>query len=496
MNTVPTDLYSAKSSQQLDQIAIEEFGIDGYQLMSRAGACVADLLQQHYSLAKRILICCGAGNNAGDGYVVARLAHQNGFDVDVVSMIDPDQLSGDAQKAYKDWQSLGMQLTKFDAEKLQKMDVVIDALLGTGLQRPVEGEWLEIIEAINASGVPVIAIDIPSGLSADTGSVMGAAVKADLTISFIAMKKGLFTHQAADYCGQLFFDDLGVPEKIYSRVPADAHRLHWPELSRLLKPRKRNSHKGDHGHVLVVGGDYGMPGAVIMAAQAALRSGAGLVTVATRADHTNAVVTSRPEIMVCAADDGIPQVQLEKASCIIVGPGLGKQNWGQHVLEQVLGSTCPKVVDADALNLLGGQKRDDWVLTPHPGEAARLLDGDSQSIQQSRFSAVDLLQDTFGGVVVLKGAGSLIKAGDSPVHVCPYGNPGMAVAGMGDVLSGVIAGLIAQGYDLETATLLGVSIHSKAGDLAAERGQRGLLASDLFAEIRNLVNPEPKTREH
>ncbi len=494
MNKLSTKLYSAEATRKLDQIAIQNYHIPGYELMTKAGEAILNLLQEKYPLAKRILVCCGAGNNAGDGYVLARLAKKEGFDVDVVSLIDPEKLTGDAQKAYQEWKSLGYQLMPFDIELLDKAYVVIDALLGTGLQREIEGDWFSLISALNEHSVPVIAVDVPSGLSADTGSALGIAVEADFTLSFIALKKGLFTYQAADYCGEIFFDNLGLPESIYQQVEADAVLLKQNEIKRHLKPRRHDSHKSTFGHVLVVGGDYGMAGAVRMVAESALRAGAGMVSVVTRAEHVSALLSGCPELMVYGIEDSvIPDELLLRASCIIIGPGLGQSDWANHLLGQVLQSYTPKVVDADALNLLSKQDapRDDWVLTPHPGEAARLLESHTQDIQKNRFLSAGLLQHTYGGVAVLKGAGSLIKSKDK-LAVCRYGNPGMATAGMGDVLTGIIAALIAQGLDLKTAAEMAVLIHAKAGDLVATEGERGLLATDLFVEIRRLVNPGTK----
>ena len=494
MEYLPTDLYTAALTRQLDQLAIHDFNIPGYDLMSRAGEAIFRLLQDQYSLSKRILVCCGAGNNAGDGYVVARLAQQAGFRVRVISMVDTTELKGDARTAYEHWKSLGRQLSKCEPESFEGVDVIIDALLGTGLQRPVEGRWQACIELINGSARPVIAVDIPSGLNADTGSVMGIAVKAAMTLSFIGLKRGLFTHQAADYCGELFFDGLGVPRAVYNRVATNAYRLDYENLSQQLKPRRANTHKGSYGHVLVIGGDYGMAGAVRLAAEAALRAGAGLVTVVTRAEHVAAIVTGRPELMVIASEHGAISSQLlEHASSILIGPGLGTDKWGQALLSRVLESRCPKVLDADALNLLGQQEApgQDWILTPHPGEAARLLGETTPVIQQSRFTAAEMLQALYGGVLVLKGAGTLVQTSHR-VSVCPYGNPGLATAGSGDVLGGIIAALLAQGFDLATAAELGVVVHARAGDLAASHGERGLIASDLFDSIRHLINPDTR----
>lgn len=493
LDALPVDLYSAAGCRELDRISIEEYELAGYELMCRAGKVVFDCLQDKYHLTQRIIVCCGAGNNAGDGYVLARLAMQAGYKVEVVSLVDPKKLSGDAARAYKDWKSLGHQLSDFDGKLMHRSDVIVDALLGTGLQRKVEGVWREVIEEMNQSAVPVVAVDIPSGLSADTGTVMGVAVKADMTISFIGLKKGLFTHQAADYCGEIHFDSLSVPEAVYKHVVVDAQLLHWSSLQQWIKPRQHNSHKGQFGHVLVVGGNHGMAGAVRLSAEAALRGGAGLVSVISRPEHISPVLAGRPELMVYGTNELIPQHLLHKADVIIIGPGLGQDDWANRLLGQVLETTTPKVIDADALTLLAQVEavRDQhWVLTPHPGEAARLLGEVTEVIQKGRYSACELIQQQYGGTVVLKGSGSLIKSSQSPVKVCAYGNPGMASAGMGDVLSGSIGALIAQGLELATAAELAVLVHARAGDRAAENGQRGLLASDLFDSIRHLLNLE------
>ncbi len=500
VSKLPSLLYSSQKTRQLDQIAIDKFGLPGYTLMNRAGSAVFSHLQQKFPLAKRILVCCGAGNNAGDGYVIARLAHKAGYEVEVLSLVDPKQLKGDARTAYDDWKSLGFQLTVMKPELFKVSDVIVDALLGTGLERPVEGQWQTLIEQINQSHCPVVAVDIPSGLEADTGRVLGVAVKATLTVSFIALKKGMLTYQALDYCGEIYFDNLDVPEASYRQIQADACLLQWSELRQHFKPRLHDSHKSNYGHVLVIGGDYGMPGAVRMAAEAALRSGAGLVTVVTRPEHVNSIVTARPELMVFGTEDGrIPDELLARVSSIVIGPGLGRHSWGNRLLGQVLATDTAKVIDADALNLLAIEDgpRTDWVLTPHPGEAARLLGDTPQAIQSDRFMAVEMLQQSYGGCTVLKGSGTLVKGGETVITaICAYGNPGMASAGMGDVLSGVIGALLAQGFGLEMAAKLAVVVHARAADQAAAKGQRGLLATDLFDSIRDCVNPDIQSESH
>jgi len=493
---LPTNLYSAEAVRNLDAIAINEFNISAYELMKRAGKALFNHLQNRYPIAKHIVVVCGAGNNAGDGYVVAKLAMQSGLDVSVVSLIDPAKLQGDAKTAWKDWHSLSHQPVKFSQGLVDQADVVIDALLGTGLQRDLEGKWAETVQLINQSDTPVIAVDIPSGLCADTGRVAGCAIRATSTMSFIGLKKGQLTHLGVDHCGELLFDGLSIPEGVYKRQPPQAICLDWAKLRHQLKPRKHSMHKHQCGHVIVLGGDKGMPGAARMAAEAALRAGAGLVTIVSHEEHAAVMLSGRPEIMLSATDDGhVSSELLNKATAIVIGPGMADSIWSRNLLSAALQSHAPKLIDAGALRLLSEEddgRRDDWVLTPHPGEAASLLGESTSVVQDSRFTSVELLQQKYGGYMVLKGAGSLlqspISANEKLPQVCPYGNPGMASAGMGDVLSGVIGSFLAQDYGFELASQLGVCVHSLAGDLAAKDGQTGLLASDLFAHIRQLVN--------
>jgi len=496
MNTIPANplpikLYNADAVRKLDSVAINEFKISGYELMKRAGKATFEHLQNTYPLAKQILVCCGGGNNAGDGYVVAKLAQLAGLKVKVVSLVDAGKLSGDALTAWKDWHSLTHQASDFSESLLQQTDVVIDALLGTGLQREVTGEWAELINTVNASGKPVIAVDIPSGLCADTGNIAGCAIKASSTMTFIGLKKGLFTHLGVDYSGDILFDNLSLPAGVYNRQPAQAELLDWEYLKQLIRPRNASAHKHQLGHVLVLGGDKGMPGAIRMAAEAALRSGAGLVSVVSHREHAPVLLAGRPELMFCASDDGhVPAELLSKATAIIIGPGLTDSVWSHNLMASALQSPTAKVVDAGALRLLSAEdgQQKNWVLTPHAGEAGALLGESSRIIQESRFTSAELLQQQFGGTIVLKGAGTLVQSVDGLTQLCPYGNAGMATAGMGDVLSGIIASLIAQGYEPSLASQLGVCLHALAGDLAAENGKTGLLASDLFVFIRKLMN--------
>lgn len=490
MKTLPHDLYRAAQVRELDRQAIEHGGVAGNTLMERAGHAAFDLLHRRWPAARRVAIVCGVGNNGGDGFVVARLARAAGLEVALYQMGEAARLRGAALDAAR---QAGMTAQPLTVGALRHCDVVVDALLGTGLSGEVRDEWHGAITAMNNSGRPVLALDIPSGLDADSGASLGGAVRATATITFIALKQGLLTGAGPACCGELYFADLDVPAQVYQRVPATARRLDLAQFATYLAPRPRDAHKGDCGHVLVVGGDHGCAGAVRLAAEAAARTGAGLVSVATRSVHAAAITAARPELM-CHGVESAAELEplLRRATVIVLGPGLGLAAWGQQMLAKVLQARLPLVVDADALNLLALDPlhRKDWVLTPHPGEAGRLLDESPAEVQQNRFAAAAGLQASFGGVVVLKGPGTLVLGNDGMPGICAGGNPGMASGGMGDVLSGIIGGLIAQGLALREAAGAAVCLHAAAADAAAQAdGERGLLASDLFSHLRRLLNP-------
>jgi len=490
---LPHALYRAEQVHGLDRTAIDEHGIPGAELMERAGRAAYRLLRQGWPDARVVSIVCGIGNNGGDGYVVARYARTDGLEVRVLQLGDPQRLRGDALTMATRFREAGGSVAPFQ-ELPQSTELIVDAILGTGLEREVTGAWAQAIEAINRHPAPVIAIDIPSGLHSDLGRILGTAVRAEATISFIGLKQGMFTGAGPDCCGKVRFDALQVPAAVYARQILSARRLAWAQLGGLLARRPRAANKGSFGHVLVVGGARGYSGAARLAGEGALRAGAGLVTIATHPEHAAYINLSRPELM-CLGVEGPTELEpaLERATVVAVGPGLGKDSWGKGLLARVLETRRPLVVDADALNLLAASptSRDDWVLTPHPGEAARLLGTETDAIQADRFGSIRRLRNRCNGVVVLKGAGTLIQGpSHKPTGVCTSGNPGMATAGTGDVLTGVIAALIAQGLGLEDAAAGGVCLHAAAGDAAAEDGERGLLASDLLARIRPLLNPE------
>lgn len=482
--------------------------------MQRAGQAVFDLLQQRWPQAKRLLVLCGPGNNGGDGFVLARLAIKAGLIVHVVLITDLKRLKSMAAEAFQLLQEADVagQLVvesisgTTDVNRLvddSLADVIIDAMLGIGLDRDIDSGIVPLIAALNDASAPVLAVDIPSGLHADTGRVLGIAVQAAATISFIGLKQGLFTGQAANYCGDLVFADLQLPAEVYNSMPVHVQRFDYAAqlaaTEHPLLPRQRCAHKGDFGHVLLVGGDLGMGGAIRMAAEAALRVGAGRVSVATRSEQLTQISAGRPELMLRGIDTIADLTAcMEFATVVAIGPGLGQQDWGRHcfaeVLDTAMTAALPMVIDADGLNLLALEHSyyDRWVLTPHPGEAARLLAVSTAVIQDDRFAAAQEIQQRYGGVCVLKGAGTLVRSATS-CAVCSEGNPGMAVAGMGDVLTGVIAGLLGslhqQELSLETLAQLAVSLHARAADNAAAAGERGMLAMDLMPVLRRLVNP-------
>lgn len=494
-SNLPLTLYGAGQVRELDRLAIEKYSIPGYTLMRRAAESAYLLMQQLWPNSRSILVICGVGKNGGDGYLLASLAQADGKQVSVLQAGDGAGLQGDAANAWKQWQDGGGHTLphEYIETAIHEADIIIDALVGTGLQRDISGQWAAWIDLLNQSSKPILAIDVPSGIDADTGMVKGVAVNAHATVTYIGLKPGLLTGFGPDHTGRLFYDDLEVPEALFNQLKSGQRVLDESCLSDMLRARPRNSHKGMCGHVLVIGGDTGMAGAVRLAAEASARVGAGLVTIATRSQHAAQITANRPELM-CHGVDTAAQLEplLRKASVVAIGPGLGQTDWAVELLNEVMKTQLYLVVDADALTLVArdAQKRGRWILTPHPGEAATLLGCSVQQVQEDRFSAIKAICDRYHCVAVLKGVGSLVQAAyEESVYLCRQGNPGMATAGMGDVLTGIIAGLLAQGLSLNDAARCGVLVHAMAADLAAQEGQRGLLASDLFPFLRRVVNP-------
>ncbi|MEE4127321.1 NAD(P)H-hydrate dehydratase [Pseudomonas viridiflava] len=481
---LPDALYSAAQVRDLDARLIAA-GTPGFELMQRAAHATWRAIRRRWPEASELTVLAGRGNNAGDGYLVASLAHKTGWQVRVLAVGDPAALKGDAALAYAAASGVNIQPWANQA----MAGIVVDALLGTGLQGDVRDPYRSAIEAINASGLPVAAVDIPSGLCADTGHCLGVAVRADLTVTFIGLKMGMLTGDAPDLIGQLIFDDLQADKAIVAQAPVTAKRLDKTSLP-FLAPRPRTAHKGMYGRVLIIGGDHGFGGAALLSAESALRSGAGMVTLATRTEHVPAALTRMPEIMSAGIHSANQLMTLiEAASVLVVGPGLGQDSWGRSLLSAAANADRPQVWDADALNQLAtGQVvlPKNSVITPHPGEAARLLGISTQEVQNDRAAAAHALARKFNAVCVLKGSGSLIADVDGRLALCDRGHPAMATAGLGDVLAGLTGALMAQHMSAFDAACLAVWLHASAGQKVGASG-RGMAASDIIPAIRQLL---------
>jgi NAD(P)H-hydrate epimerase len=494
---IPKRLYSGAETRRLDRIVIDEHGIAGIVLMKNAGRAAFDALTASWPGADELTIVCGKGNNAGDGYIVAGLAANQGLAVQLLQLGPAAQLEGDAGLA-RDWAlAQGVTVTEVDAQTPElelRGQVIVDALLGTGLAGPVRPGFALAIETLNADSRPVLAIDVPSGVCADTGRILGVAVEADVTVTFIGAKQGLFTGRAVDVRGRVIYADLEVPTSVMARERG-VDVFDWPALRAAFGRRANSAYKNRFGHVLVLGGDLGMGGAVALAGEAALRCGAGLVSVVTREQHVGPLLARCPELMVLGAQHtaGVTD-RLAMADVIAVGPGLGREAWGRELLDRALSMDKPCVVDADGLNLLAerdGALPSGSAITPHPGEAARLLGVSNDDVQADRFATVKRLAERYRTTALLKGAGTLVVAENSDAcGICLLGNPAMATAGMGDVLTGVVAGLAAR-MPAAAAVPAAVCLHSAAADrVVAEQGERGLLASDILARLVPELNAD------
>lgn len=493
VNSLPDALFSADAVREIDRYVIEQQGVDGFDLMQRAAHAAFRRLVRYWQDRDPVLVLCGAGNNGGDGYLVAANAKRHGMNVECLAVAPTGKLSGDARKAWQKAVADGVNVQEVDSlaeaeleEIFSGAGVLVDAMLGTGVSGAPREPFARMITRCNGSKAPVLAIDLPSGLNATTGATEGDVVRASMTVTFIGLKAGLFTGQGAAVCGEVVFEALDTEQGVLeSGQKPVANRLDWPSTMSWLPERPANAYKGRFGHVLVVAGDRGFGGAGLLAAEAAARSGAGLVSLATRPEHVTAALARCPSVMVHGLIHGseLPPL-LEAATVIVTGPGIGRGAWGQQMLEQVLASGKPRVLDADALNLLSSRvavPADNHILTPHPGEAARLLNCLVPEVEADRMAAAVKLQSIFGGTVLLKGAGTVITSGNGAVNIVSGSNPGMATGGMGDVLSGVIGALYAQLDDPARAAGLGASVHLAAADHASEtRGFIGLVPNDVI----------------
>ena len=486
----PRFLYTAGQSRAVDRCAIEEHGLPGPLLMARAARAAFERLLERVPRPELLQVLCGPGNNGGDGLLLAMLAQGRGIPVRVY-LVDGPPRTDDARQAAARVRRAGIAPRRFEAAALEARGVVVDAMLGTGIRGAPRAPYREAIAAVNASGAPVLALDVPSGVDADTGAVAAEAVRATWTLSFITAKRGLYTARGAQHAGARWADDLAVPRAAFAAAGGACAVLALDEERRRIPERALDAHKGHFGRCLLVGGDHGMGGAVILAAEAALRCGVGLARVATRAEHIAPLLARLPACMVSAVahrNDIAPL--LAWADAVVIGPGLGAAPWGEQMLHAALASAKPLLVDADALRLIAQRPSPlpaGSVLTPHPGEAAALLGASSAAIQADRCRAAATLARTYAATVVLKGQGSLV-AGDAGLAMSLSGNPGMASGGMGDVLSGIIGGFLAQGVPAGAAARLGTELHAVAGDRAAQRvGRIALLPMDVIAELGALL---------
>jgi len=508
-------LARAEQMRQIDRTAIDDIGIPGSVLMENAGRQTVCRLCRYFGevKGKKIAVFAGPGNNGGDGFVVARHLQQLGAQVRVFPLVGTDRIKGDAAVHFRIISKLHIPvhflLGPDDLQGLDpdSFDLIIDALFGTGLQRQIEGHYARVIERINRASCPVVAVDMPSGLDSDTGAICGVAVKADLTVTFGVAKPGHFVFPGREMVGELEVVDIGIPSQVVAEAGLTCEVLDRESVAQFVVRRPANSHKGTYGHLLVVAGSTGKSGAAILSCQGALRAGAGLVSLCA-ARALNAIFASALHeamtIPVTGGDDGAPSSRdaelifaaMEGKQAAVAGPGLGTAAETAELVKRIYQQAeIPLLVDADALNILAADKgslsrasKAARILTPHPGEMARLTGKSSLFIQQNRLEEARQFAGQHNVYLVLKGAGTIVAAPDGTLAVNASGNPGMAAGGMGDVLSGIIGGLLVQGLDPWAACCLGVYVHGLAADRLAEKGPCGYLAGEVAESVPSVIN--------
>ncbi len=506
-------IVTAEMMRDLDRRAIEDHGIPGAVLMENAGQGAFELIREKFWPLNRISIFCGRGNNGGDGFVIARHILNAGVMPDVYLLAKKQDVKGHARVNLDILEKMHLDVKEvLDKKSLETVrnrvlhsDLIVDAIFGTGLNAEVKGFFRQAIEYINEIAkadehVPVFAVDIPSGMNADTGQVMGASVSADVTATFGLAKVGQLCYPGASLVGDLNVINISIPAYLYDEVPFYAVTIDG--AAELLKTRTEDCHKGQNGHLLILAGSPGKTGAAAMTGQSALRAGAGLVTLAVP-EGLHVIFQEKALELMTAAIPDMQGHQFGKASvkhaielmqdkaAIALGPGIGQGEEVNSFVREIIAKTRTNmVIDADALNAVAQDMdmlkkcQEKLILTPHPGEMARLLKKSTTEIQADRLKAALELAESQGVIVVLKGAHSITATPAGQAYINLSGNPGMASAGMGDVLTGIIAGLLSQGYEPTDAAVLGVFIHGLAGDLAAsELGETGIIAGDLISRI-------------
>lgn len=498
-NSLPESLYAADVVRAMDRFLIDGGHVPGFELMQRAAGAAFRQLVRLWPEPGALLVLCGPGNNGGDGYLVAASAQRHGLGVCCLALTDPNRLQGDARQAWQTAVNDGVvihRLEELDDEAVEQLfrdaGVIVDAMLGTGASGAPRDVFASMISRCNDASAPILAVDVPSGLDATTGFAAGVAIQAAATVTFIGLKAGLFTGQGPACSGAVLFDAL-VDEMMldgFDGLPV-ARRIDWLLAQGRLPVRSASAHKGHFGHLLIVAGDRGFGGAGLLAAEAAARSGAGLVTLATRAEHMAPALARCPSVMVQGVTHGSELAPLlQRASTVVCGPGLGQLAWGQQMLQQVLTGQQPKVLDADALNFLAQRvpvRAENHILTPHPGEAARLLGITVAEVEADRLAATTAIQQKYGGVVLLKGAGTVV-ASEGGCSIVGGANPGMATGGMGDVLSGIIGALLAQVRAVDLAAELGATLHLACANRASEQlGYMGLTPGDVIDRLPSVL---------
>ena len=499
-------LYTASETRKIDNLAIKEKGISGYSLMQMAAEFTLDVILREFSPVEELIIFCSKGKNSGDGFLLGSFAKEFGLEVTIVMSNTSNVIKGVSRKAFEEMKDSKVKIISTKSvEKLKVSNkaVIVDALIGTGLKGNLKKNIKESILALNKLGVklPVLSLDIPSGVNPDTGDADDIAVYADITATFVAQKRGCFTSVGKKFSGEIIYSDLEIPKNLFSKITSTSYVVDYEDSISKVVYREQDAHKGHFGNVVIVGGDRGLGGAGLLSSRAAVYSGAGLTSLVTRPEHVSASLVSCPEVMVKGVDSGQDiEEHLVKPDVIAIGPGLGQSAWSEQMIQRVFWEAEKRdvsvIMDADALNLLTKLKLSSnlpkrLILTPHPGEAARLLNTSVAVIESNRFSAAAKIQKKFNATVVLKGSGTVIchkSGGTQKWGICDSGNPGMATGGMGDVLTGIIAGLLAQGLTLKEAAEAGVDLHAKAADQASlEFGEAGLTSSDVINELKYIL---------
>jgi NAD(P)H-hydrate epimerase len=504
----PMLVVTAAQMREMDRLTIQEFGVPSLALMERAGEGIAKAIIERFPKAARkgVLVVAGKGNNGGDGFVVARLLKQKRIPCEVALLARRGELATDAAHNLRAFLKRKGKVIEIGAggldqlgRRMSKNGLLVDAILGTGVKSEVRGLFAEAITLMNASGLPIVAVDIPSGLDTDRGTALGVSIQAEMTVALGYPKLGEAIYPGLSYVGELAVSDIGIDSRAVEKVAPKTELLDRETIQWLVPRRDPDTHKGSYGHLLVMAGSRGKTGAAILACRAAMRMGAGLVTLAAPRSLNDIFAGSLVEVMteplrenaaeeMEALGDADWRRLLERKDALLFGPGTGVTEAARNALRWLLKNLAmPWVIDADGLSNLALDidrlrgARTAPVLTPHPGEMARLIGRDTAAVNKDRVGAAQYFAVTHRCYVVLKGARTVIAAADGKVFINPTGNPGMASGGMGDVLAGMLAALLAQGFSPEDAMKLGVYLHGFVGDRVAEaKGPIGLIASDII----------------